>query len=373
MEKNKKKILYMYGEWLNLGGQETFTLNVLDNIKGNITIDLFTPYSSNHELIKKSIKKVNGKIYAYNGEFVNDRGNKKDFLKNTEDFLKKNAYKYDIVHIHSGSSFALARGAKLAKKYGIKKVIVHSHSTGNSNFKSRMVRFIFSFYYKKYVDFYCACSYDALFWKFSKRLINEDNHKIIKNGIDVDKFIFNEDIRKKYRKELNLDDKFVIVNIARLSQEKNQKFLIDTFNYIHQKDKSAILLLVGEGPDREYLEDRINELGLNESVILLGMRNDISEILQASDLFAFPSTFEGLGISAIESQATGLITICSEYIPKEAYITDLCKLCPLSNGYEAWADEILKYKNYERKNMINDVKNSGYGVQNMVDSLKELY
>ena len=212
-----------------------------------------------------------------------------------------------------------------------------------------------------------------MFCKFSKRLINEDNHKIIRTGIDVDKFIFNENVREKYRKELNLNKKFVIVNIARLSQEKNQKFLIETFSYVHKKDESAILLLVGEGPDRKCLEDRINELGLNDSVILLGMRNDISEILQASDLFAFPSIFEGLGISAIESQASGLVTICSEYIPKEAYITDLCKLCALSNGYEAWANEILKYKNYARENVIKEVKNSGYSVQEMIDSLLDLY
>ena len=371
---DKKRILYMYGEWLNSGGQETFTLNVLNNInKDKIVIDLFTPYTSRDNSIIEAVKNENGKIYAYNGRFENERGDKKDFYNNTKSFLKEYGKRYDIVHIHSGSTFSLALGAKLAKKYGIKKVIVHSHCTGYKNLKYKIVKFISYYFFKKYVDVYCACSNDALYWKFSNKLINDSNHFILKNGIEVEKFLYDEKVRNEYRNKLNLKNRFVISNVARLCDQKNQQFLLEVFNVVHKLEKKSLLLLVGDGPNREMLENKTKELGLVEDVVFLGKRNDIPNLLQASDIFVFPSVFEGLGISVIESQTNGLMTICSENIPMEAFITDLCIKMNLNSSYEEWADEIVKHKEYKRKNMKKEIDKSGYNINSLANDLEELY
>ncbi len=371
---DKKRILYMYGECLASGGQETFTLNVLNNIdKDYINIDLFTPYLSENKQIEDSVKKEKGIIYAYNGTFKNGKGNKKDFIVNTKKFLSKNANKYEIAHIHSGSAFALAIGAMLAKKYGIKKVIVHSHCTGLGVLRNSIIKFLFSILYKKYVDFYCACSIDALYWKFSKKLIKEDNYAIVKNGIEIKKFSYKEDIRKQYREKLDIKDKFVIINVARLSKEKNLLFLIETFKYVYDINRKATLLLVGDGYYKNILERRVNELNLTESVKFLGIRDDIYNILQAADVFVSTSFFEGLGISIIEAASSGLVVICSDGVPDDALVTNLCFKMKLKDGAGKWAKEILKHEKYKRTDISQEVNAKEYDVNSLSESLEKIY
>ena len=376
INKNNKKVLYMYGEWINVGGQETFTLNVLkslQNAKSNISIDLFTPYESKNKEIEKNIDIMGGKIYAYNGRFINERGNKKDFYINTKKFLKEYGSNYDIVHINSGSIYSLAIASKLAKKYGIKKVIVHSHATGYSNLKHEIIKSLAYPIFKKNVDLYCGCSELALYWKFNKKLIKSNNYRIIKNSFNIDDFVFNKLSRNEYRKKFNLNNNFVIINVARLSEEKNQEFLIDVFSEVYNRNSNSQLLLVGDGPCKDELRNKITSLKLEKQIKLLGSRTDINKILQAADIAVFPSKFEGLGISAVESQTAGLVTICSENIPQETYVTDLCIKQNLSDDPSVWANTIIEHSNYNRKNMRKEIQIAGYDLQNLSKMLEELY
>ncbi len=374
---NKKRILYMYGEWINMGGQETYTLNILNSIDNNkMVIDLFTPYVSKNELIEEAVKKENGKIYSYDGKFENEKGSKKDFYKNTKRFLKMYGKKYDIVHINSGSTFCLAIGAKLAKKYGAKNVIVHSHATGFNSFKHRVVKSVFAHYFNKYADYCWSCSKNAAYWKFPKKLVDE-KCKIVKNTIDIKKYKFSLEKRNKYRKEYKIgDNSFVIGTIGRMSKEKNHEFLLKVFKKINSIKKDSFLVLLGDGPLMDNIKNII-ELEKIENVIILGRKDNVDEIINIFDVFVLPSIYEGFPLTAVESQANSLPCVFSENITLECKINKNVIYIPLDAPIEDWANKIINLYNdnsikrdiqtneileYDRKKYVKEIENEYFKI-----------
>ena len=318
-----KKILMTYGEPFVYGGQEMFSLNLYRNINKSKTIfDFYTPYYvSNFSLIK---------ILDKNSKFYYDNKKDKGFLKKIyyiiyfNKFLKLHKNNYDIIHINSGSSFTLAIGAYIAKKNGIKKVIVHAHSSGTSRNRHKIINKILSRYYK-YADNFLACSKEAAKYHFPNEIIQKNNYTIISNGIDIEKYKYNEEKRKEYRKLLNINDNEILIgNVGRLSKEKNQIFILEILKKILNKNKNYKLLLIGNGSYKNQIKNKIEELKIKDNVIIFENRNDINYLLMAMDIFVFPSIFEGLGIALIEAEATGLPSICSAGIPKEAIVNKNC-------------------------------------------------
>ena len=370
-----KRVLQIYGEILSNGGQEAYSMNMYRNInREKVQFDFYTPYYCDNENLVKEIEQLGGKVYTGGGKFELE-GNKKDFVKNLSKFLSNNPY--EIVHINSGSIFALAFGAKIAKKYGAKNIIVHSHCTGNDNIKYRIIKAISSGIFLRNATYYCACSKEAARWKFPKKIIKNGKFEIIKNGIELDKFKFSENIRNEYRKKLNRDNKYVLAHVGRFTDQKNHEFLIKVFAQLRNKYSDCKLLLIGDGPNREKITEMVNEMGLDESVSFLGIRNDVNKILQAADIFVFPSRFEGLGIVAIEAQATGLPTICSENIPDEANQTDLFNKLNLSDGIDVWANKIMELKDKkisaDRCEYSQMLKKAGYDAKDSAKRLEDIY
>ena len=370
-----ERVLQIYGEILSNGGQEAFSMNMYRNInREKVQFDFFTPYYCNNEKLKKDIENMGGRVYQGGGKFELE-GNKKDFVKNLSNFLSKNPYK--IVHINSGSIFALAVGAKIAKKYGAKKIIVHSHCTGNNNLKYKVIKFISIPIFLNNATNYLACSKEAAIWKFPKKIIKENKYEIIKNGIELDKFKFSEDIRKSYRNKLNINNKFVIVHVGRFTNQKNHEFLIKIFSELVKQNDNFKLLLVGDGPNKKEIIEKVKELKIDKFVSFLGIRNDVNNILQASDIFVFPSRFEGLGIVAIESQATGLPILCSENIPEEANKTNLFYRLNLNDDVSKWVDKIIEIKDRNSKSKRDEyaqqLKEVGYDAKNSAKKLEEIY
>ena len=370
-----KRVLQVYGEILSNGGQEAFSMNMYRNInREKVQFDFFTPYYCDNEKLKNEIENLGGKVFQGGGKFELE-GNKKDFVQNLKNFLSKNPY--EIVHINSGSVFALAIGAKIAKKYGARKIIVHSHCTGNDNLKYRIIKLISGPIFLCNATNYLACSQEAAVWKFPKKIIKDKKCEIIKNGIELEKFKFSQEIRKEYRKKLDLENKTVIVHIGRFTEQKNHEFLIKMFSQLLEKDKEFKLLLVGDGPNKKNIMEMVKKMKIDKAVSFLGIRRDVSQILQASDIFVFPSKFEGLGIVAIEAQASGLPTVCSENIPEEANKTDLfCKL-NLSDDINKWINQIMSFKDKknvkERSDYIKTLRLEGYDAKDSAKRLEEIY
>ena len=366
----KVRVAEFFGEPLNYGGQESFIINVYTVIdKKKFNFSFITPFECENVKLKKMIKDNNDELIVCNNEF-DSKLRKKYIITEAKKHLTN---KYDVVHIHSGSVFTLYNAAKIAKKAGIKKVIVHSHATGVSNIKYRIIKALSDLFIDKYADVYFACSKEAGIWKFPKNIINSNRFYVVKNGIETNNFFYNEKVRKMYRNELGIDNKFVIIDVARLAKEKNLLFLIEIFKKIHDVKNNAVLLLVGDGNNKKMLEDKVRELELEKSVVFMGPRNDVSSILQAADVFVSTSFYEGLGISIIEAEASGLAVVCSNNIPDDAIITKLCVKFDLNEDASAWANKILEFEKYERVNTQKEIKKNGYDVYDSVKIIEEIY
>lgn len=196
---------------------------------------------------------------------------------------------------------------------------------------------------------------------------------IIKNGIDLDYFSYNEEIRRKKRMEMSLSDKFVIGNIGRFTEQKNQSFLLDVFARISEQESNAVLLLAGVGPLEGYLKKKAEDLKLGDRVRFLGEVKDTAALYNALDCFVFPSIFEGFGIVALEAQASGLPCFVSEEVPQEARIVNTVSI-PISFGPNRWAEIIIaSTKGFKRKCEKEKIKAAGYDTKDIAKTIGKEY
>jgi len=207
---------------------------------------------------------------------------------------------------------------------------------------------------------------------FGNKTYDEKKVFLLKNAIEIEKFKYDEEIRKNKRKELNInDDTLVIGNIGRFVSVKNHSFLIDVFNEVHKKNKNSLLLLAGQGPLRGEIERKVEKLDLSKNVIFLGQRSDVNELYQSMDIFALPSLYEGLGMVLLEVQANGLRAITSVFVPKEVNISKEITFKEMSSIYD-WVDEIISI-NTDRTNNTKLLEDAGYDIKIEAEKLEKVY
>lgn len=374
---DKVKVLQVFGEPLANGGQEAFIMNMYRKIdKEKVQFDFFTPFKCENEELRKEIEVLGGKVFSGNMSF--DRVvRKKNFKMSLKKFLK--THRYNIIHIHSGSTYELAYGAKIAKDNGANKVIVHSHSISKTEslkekLKNILLKKITRKNFLQNADNYLACSKIAAETKYPNEVIINNKYQIIRNGIDLEKFKFNKEIRDIYRNKFEFNNKKVICHIGRFQKQKNHEFIIEIFKKIHDIDNNSILVLIGDGEDKNKIVKLIKKYNLEDSVQLLGVRDDVNEILQGVDLFLFPSLYEGLGIVAIEAQAAGINTICSTNVPMDVKVTELCYHLDLNNP-EEWTKLSIKLlnENKKREDTSNEIRSKGYDSELSAKQLLDIY
>lgn len=364
------KIMEFFGEPISYGGQETFIMNMYSHFKRNAEYTFVTPFVADNKELIDLISNKKDVLIADDYNF-NSTHRKKYIWITGSKYISSD---YDVLHVHTGSILTLLMVAFIAKKNKVKKVIVHSHATGYKNIKHTMVKKLADCYLDKFADYFLACSREAALFKFSSRVIQSNRFMIIKNGIDVNRYRYNDTYRKEKRKEFGLEKEVVLCNVGRYSEEKNQKFVLNVFcKYREINPNSKLLLVGGNGPLKVELKQEIERLGIASEVLMLTERNDVNEILSSVDVFLFPSLFEGLGISAIEAQASGLPTICSENIPDEACISQCFYKIPLEEGAQAWAQFISELSPKERESSYKEIVESGYSAENCAASIEEIY
>ena len=280
-------------------------------------------------------------------------------------FLKK--HKYDIVHISSGAFFFTFFCVIICKLVGTKKIIVHSRNTPKINKIKKILIKILNPMYRKLTDVHLSCSDNAIKSLFTKA----DDVIILKNGIDTHKYKYNEKTRKEYRKKLKIENKIVYGHVGRFDKQKNHEFLIDLF-YEIQKEQDAVLLLVGTGSLENQIKEKVKQLKIEDKVIFLGFRTDIHEILNAIDVFIFPSFYEGFGNVVIESLTSGLPTFVSKGIPEEANISNNFHKINSFN-IDEWKKEVLNIELKDRTNAYKDTIKSGYDIKETSKQLEDIY
>ena len=171
-----------------------------------------------------------------------------------------------------------------------------------------------------------------------------------------------------------MENKFVVGHIGRIFPAKNHPYLLEVFKEFLQKNENSVLLLVGDGPSRKEIENKAQSLGVSEKVIFTGVRSDVNEILQAMDCFVFPSVYEGLPVTVIEAQASGLPCLISDTITDEVCITDLVNKLSIKESPGIWAEEIIKKcMDFKRQSTIKEIVQAGYDVENTAHWVEEFY
>lgn len=348
-----------------------FTLRISDNGICKILSDFILNFSPNIEVDVLTLESINDIYFRNLNVNILEIGNSKNIFKRIfreYKVLKKG--NYDIVHINGDYCSRIVE-CVVAKIVGIKKIIIHSHNDGIGS--NKKLKVLFHKISKKCFDFvatdYFACSNSAAKWMFSNKIFNEKEYKIIKNGINIDKFKFNIKSRQEIRTYYNLSSKYVIGFVGRLTYQKNPLFLIDLFYECMKKKSNLFLLIIGDGYLEEQVIKKIKKLNIEDSVLLLKNIDNIYKYYNAMDCFVLPSIYEGLGIVNIEAQASGLPTIVSNNIPKEAKISDYISYISLDSSYDIWIKKIISNYKIDRKNSYKNVIKFEYDI---VDSAKKL-
>lgn len=363
----KIRVLQVVGR-MDIGGTETMLMNLYRNIdREKIQFD-FIVHNEDKNFYNDEIEKLGGRIYRVPRFKVI---NIMQYIRAWDKFFSTHN-EYKIIHGHIGSSAAIY--LKLANKYGYY-TIAHSHSTKSKikNFKDLAYR-IFSFPVRNIAKQFFACGKQAGLDRYGEKVANSQNFKVLNNAIDSKKFIFNENTNRVKRKELNIENKFVVGHVGRFTYPKNHKFIIEVFKKIYEKDNNSVLLLVGDGELRSEIEKEVSNLGLDDVVIFVGMQSNIQDFMNVMDVLLFPSHFEGLPLTIIEAQANGLKCILSNCITTEVNITGNVKYVSLSKNADEWCDKVLEYKiGYERQNMYTKICKSGYDVKESAKWLEKFY
>lgn len=356
------RVLHMIGS-LEVGGSQAMVINLLRTIdRRKVQFDFIVDHPDRMAL-EETVRSLGAKIYTMptfcGTNFLKVRSAWNSF------FLEHPEYKILHSHVRSYASVYLP----IAKKHGVK-TIIHSHSTSNGKGLTALVKASLQFPLRYQADQFFSCSKEAGCWLFGKRITDGNRHHILKNAIDANAYRYNEDVRQTYVHELGLEDKLVYAHVGRFHPSKNHSFLLRAFKRIYENQSNAVLLLVGDGDLRKDIEQQIDELGIRESVMLLGNRHDIPKVLQAADFFLFPSLWEGLGIVAVEAQAAGLGCICSDQVPQLVKVTENCQFLPLDE--EVWAAAALN-ADKNKADTYAQIVAAGYDVCATAQWLQDFY
>lgn len=352
---------------MDMGGIQAFIMNVYRTLdRENVQFD-FLVFRQHEQVFEKEILSLGGKMYKLPGR-------RKGILKNKcaiKKFFDQHP-EYSVIHYNTSSLSDI--GALIeASKRNIPVRIIHAHSTkapGNKihtyihKFNKRKIQ--------KYATHYLACGKLAGDWFYKGTNVIE-KVIIVNNGIDCTIYKFNEEKRNSMRKELQLDDKFVIGHVGRFSEVKNHCFILKVFSTFF-KDYSNLnpkLLLVGNGELFDDIKLLAKELNVERDVIFLGTRHDIPDLLQAMDVMIMPSFYEGFPVTLVEAQASGLPCVVSDSITRDAMIKNNVVMKSLDDDIENWEKSLIT--NTKRDIDINDLVDNGFDIQTTVLQLMKLY
>ena len=352
---------------MNRAGMENRLIDIYRNIDHNrIQFDFYT-FRLDAGQYDNEILSMGGKIY-YNAPIS---------IKQVYSISGRFAaffrlhHEYRIVHAHMNQWCGLIlKGAEMAC---VPVRIAHSRTALQTKTLKNAIKNLIKLPTNRYATHYFAVSKYAGHWLYGSKAMKQGRVEVWPNAIDSVKFQYNEDVRAEVRNELKLDDSFTIMHVGNLRPEKNHSFLLNVCAKLINEESNSKLVLVGKDESGGTYTKLAAKLGISDKVLFLGSRNDIPRLLQAGDVFVFPSLYEGLPGAVMEAQAAGLPCIVSDTITKEICITPLVEQLPLSISAEKWAVRVLARRNEERENTRQYFEKDGFDIHSLVERLTEFY
>lgn len=367
-----KRVLEINVDDLHAGGVFSLVKNVIQHKKSNIKIDIAAIEKFENPNNIKILSEYGSSVY-YIGYSGNKWKKQVVCYCNLKSLIKEK--RYDCVHIHADVANKLLVSGLAAKRVGVKKIILHSHAAGVDG-NHRGLKLLFHKVCRRLLKYigtdFVACSDLAAQWMFPN--ISQDKICIINNGVDLDKFRYNIEIREKVRRELGITDELLIGHVGRFAYQKNHEFLVKIMKSVKARKLNAKLLLVGEGPDENKIRKLVTENYLDDCVIFYGTSSKVNELFQAMDVFVLPSHFEGLPIVGVEAQASGLSIIFSDKITKEAKLTELVSFISISDSSVIkWVIQIMEYVKYDRRDQYLNLEKRRFSIYDTIRDFLDLY
>lgn len=354
---------------LNRGGAETMVMNYYRHIdRTRVQFD-FLVHRAERGAYEDEIESLGGRIFRM---MPVRPWTAHAYRCAMRTFLSEHP-EYRILHAHMSELGLYA--FQEAKRAGVPVRICHAHNAPHGIDIKSPVRWYMKTRMRPYITHRFMCGYESGLWLFGSRY--RGSFIQMNNAVDAAAFRYDAVRRAEVRRELGIPDgALTIGHVGRFDYQKNHPFLLRSFAAVRQREPEAVLLLVGDGGDRPAAETLARELHISDSVRFLGIRTDIPDLLQAMDVFALPSHFEGLSVASVEAQAAGLPCLISDGVPPECRQTNLVHALPLSAGTGAWGTELLRLARTgreERRDTSEDIRASGYDIVENARRLQNFY
>lgn len=352
-----------FGLGSSLGGIETYLYKLYSNIDRN---------KYKFDFVINGVQKpcFYDEFISMGSDFFHVTKRRKNPFKNKYDINKiLREENFDIIHCHLNSlSYTLPVHLALKHNYP---VIVHSRNAGILKSRvSRTLHIMNSVLLPKNKITMLAVSDYAGEWMFGKN----SEFKVVNNGLKIEKYKFDESTRNKIRENLGIKNENIILHLGAMRQQKNHMFLLEIFNKFLRIKPNSKLLLVGNGVLKEKILCKIDELKITDKIIIMENRNDIKDILSASDVFLFPSLYEGFPNAVLEAQTSGLPCLISDTITKEVVINENCYRMSLNQSTTEWANSLSRMIQFEDRTLgAQNIKDKGLSVEYEVKKIENVY
>lgn len=354
---------------MNRNGLENRLMDIYRNIdRTQIQFDFMTNRAESGQF-DEEIQKLGGKVYHMSK--ITPR-NFLRYLSELDSFFKEHK-EYQIVHSHLNTLSTWPLQA--AKNAGVPVRIAHSRNASmDVNIKMLYKAFSRIFINGQATERF-ACSRSAGVWLFGEEQVCKDTFHVIPNAIQLEKFLYSEEIRNMMRSELKIGkDEFAVVCVARFSEQKNHVYLFKVFKEILKKRPNSKLYLVGAGELENELHNEAKKLCIEDSVIFMGSRSDVGKVLTAMDLFLFPSFYEGFGTVIVEAQCSCLPLVASDTIPNETKLCDCVEFMSIKDNPEVWAEKAIQLvRKTTRKDNSLLIRENGYDIRESYKWMQNFY
>lgn len=351
---------------MDRGGAETMVMNYYRHIdRTRVQFD-FLVHREQRGAYDDEIERMGGRIYrmcpVYPQNFSRYKRDLRTFFRTHPE--------YKIIHSHMSELGYFA--FREAERQGVPVRICHAHNAPHGFDAKMIIRTYFKKRMMPYLTHLFMCGEESGKWLYGEK--NKSRFIMLNNAIDAAVYSFDASKREEMRHQLSLTGELVIGHVGRFNPQKNHAFLLDIFAALLKKEPNVALLLVGGGADMPKIQAKARELGIAEHVRFLGVRSDVADLMQAMDVFVFPSLYEGLPVTMVEAQASGLPCIISDKVPPECILTDgLVNIMPLSASPEAWAEKILAMRAVPRTDRHEKIAAHGFDISTEAVKLQEFY
>lgn len=367
------RILHILGN-TQLGGAESRIMDLYRHMDRSVVQFDFVVHSKEEGYFNEEIRKLGGRIFRVPrfrvlNYFSYCRAWKK-LLQEHRDADGRSEFHMIQGHMTSTAAIYLP----IARKCGIETTIAHARSAGvDKGLKGILTRFLRCNLSKK-ADYLFTCSELAGISVFGKKAVEQGRTRFLPNAIDCQKFAPDPLVREKIRRELGIENCYVIGHVGRFHYAKNHEYLLRVFaELVKRKTRDYVLLLLGEGSGMEDIRILSRELGIGDKVYFLGNKSNVNDYYQAMDYFVYPSRFEGMPGTIVEAQTAGLRCLMSDTICKEVIATELVTTRSIREDPGLWADEIEQHLQYQRSSRVDEMKELGFDVHGQAVLMTDFY